>query len=166
MTQITLQGKPAHTIGNLPAVGATAPDFTATKIDLSDVSLKNYAGKKIILSLFPSVDTGTCASAMRRFNEAANQLKNTVILCISADLPFAQKRFCGAENLENVIPLSVFRHPELGKAYGVTITDSPLAGLLSRAIVVIDETGKVQYTQQVTEIADEPDYVAALAACK
>jgi thioredoxin-dependent peroxiredoxin len=164
MTQITLQGNPINTIGRLPALGSTAPDFTATKIDLSDVSLKDYAGKKIILNIFPSVDTGTCATAMRHFNEAANQLDNTVILCVSADLPFAQKRFCGAENLQNVIPVSIFRHTEFGKTYGVTIIDGPLSGLLSRAIVAIDKKGIVVYTEQVAEIANEPDYQSVLAA--
>ncbi len=164
MATITLQGKPIHTIGDLPKIGSQAPDFTLTKVDLSEVSLKDYAGKKIILSIFPSVDTGPCATAMRHFNETASKLKNAIILCVSADLPFAQKRFCGAEGLNNVIPVSAFRHTEFGKKYGVVITDGPLTGLLSRSVVVLDEKGKVVYTQQVAELSGEPDYQAALKA--
>ena len=164
MTTITLKGNPIHTIGTLPAVGSTAPDFTLTKTDLSDITLKTYAGKKVVLNIFPSLDTPTCATSVRHFNEAASKLNNTAILCISADLPFAQNRFCGAEGLTNVIPVSTFRHSEFGKNYGVTITDGPIAGLLSRAVVVLDETGKVLYTQQVPEIADEPNYADALKA--
>ncbi len=163
MSTITLQGNPIQTIGTLPAVGANAPAFTVTKTDLSDVSLQDFAGKKIVLNIFPSVDTGTCATSVRKFNTEASKLENTVVLCVSADLPFAQKRFCGAENLETVIPASVFRHSEFGKNYGVTITSGPIAGLLSRAVVIIDEQGKVIYTQQVPEITIEPDYQAALA---
>lgn len=162
MATIMLQGKPVQTVGTLPKIGTTAPDFKLTKIDLSEVSLKNYLGKKVILSIFPSVDTGTCAAAMKHFNESATNEKDVVVLCISADLPFAQKRFCGAEHLKNVIPLSSFRHPEFGKTYGVTIVDGPLAGLLARAVIVINETGKVIYEQLVIEITQEPDYAAAL----
>ena len=164
MASITVQGKPLQTVGTLPGVGTSAADFTVTKTDLSEITLKDYAGKKVVLSIFPSVDTGTCATAMRQFNEKANQLKNTVILCISADLPFAQKRFCGAEGLTNVIPASTFRHPDFGKKYGVTISEGPLAGLLSRAVVVLDEKGKVIYTEQVSELSAEPNYDAALNA--
>jgi thiol peroxidase len=164
MATITLKGNPIHTIGNLPTTNSQAPDFTLTKIDLSDISLKDYSGKKIVLNIFPSLDTPTCATSVKRFNEEANNLNGTIVLCVSADLPFAQKRFCGAENLERVIPVSVFRSPDFGKQYGVTIIDGPLAGLLSRAVIIIDEKGKVIYTQQVAEIAEEPDYVAALKA--
>ena len=158
MTLITFRGQPLHTVGSLPKVGTKAPDFTVTKTDLGEVNLENYHGKKIVLNIFPSLDTPTCAAAMQRFNQIAEQSPNVLILCISADLPFAQKRFCSAEHLENVIPASVFRHHQFGKDYGVTIADGPLAGLLSRAVVVIDESGNVIYTQQVPEITDEPDY--------
>lgn len=164
MTTITAQGKPVHTIGELPQVGSHAPEFIVTKTDLSEVSLKNYVGKKIILNIFPSVDTATCATAMAKFNQYANDLTNTLVLCVSADLPFAQKRFCGIEHLENVEPASIFRHPSFGKDYGVTIIDGPLKGLLSRAVVVIDENGKVLYAEQVKELAHEPNYAAAIAA--
>lgn len=161
MATITLQGTPFSTIGNLPAVDSTAPLFTVTKTDLSELMLKTCLGKKVVLNIFPSVDTGTCAAAMRRFNELANQLPSTVVLCISADLPFAQKRFCGIEKLERIIPASTFRHSDFGKNYGVMITEGPLAGLLSRAVVIIDEKGKILYTQQVLELSQEPDYDAA-----
>lgn len=164
MSTITFQGSPVHTIGKLPAIGTQAPDFTVTKTDLSEIRLKNYLGKKIVLNIFPSLDTQTCASAMLRFNEIANNHNNVLILCISVDLPFAQKRFCNAEHLENVQPVSVFRHPSFGESYGVTITDGPLEGLLSRAVVILDEAGKVSYTQQVTELSNEPDYNAINAA--
>ncbi len=164
MASITLQGKPFHTVGDLPKVGSQAPDFTLTKMDLADINLKSFQGKKIILSIFPSVDTGTCANAERHFNERANQLHNTVALCVSADLPFAQKRFCAAEGLENIIPASTFRHPEFGKLYGVAFADGPLLGLLSRSVVVIDEKGKIIYTQQVPETTNEPDFDAVFAA--
>lgn len=166
MTTITLKGNPIQTIGSLPAVGTEAPDFTLTKTDLSELSLKDCLGKKIVLSIFPSVDTPTCATAMRHFNEEATKLNNTLVLCISADLPFAQNRFCAADGLKAVIPLSVFRHPDFGKKYGVTITDGPVAGLLSRAVIVLDEQGKVIYTQQVAELSAEPDYAPVLAALR
>lgn len=164
MTKITLKGNPVNTVGTLPAKGQMAPDFKATKTDLSETSLQDFKGKKIILNIFPSLDTPVCATSVRKFNESASQLKNTVVLCISADLPFAQARFCGAEGLKNVIPLSVFRHSEFGKNYGVTIVDGPLAGLLSRAVVVIDENGNIAYNEQVSEITKEPDYQVALTA--
>jgi thiol peroxidase len=135
-----------------------------TKTDLSEISFADLKGKNIILNIFPSIDTPTCAMSVRKFNESANKLNNTVILCVSADLPFAQKRFCGAENLTNVMPVSVFRHPEFGKNYGVTLVDGPLAGLLSRVVVIIDAAGNITYTQQVAEITEEPNYPAALAA--
>jgi thioredoxin-dependent peroxiredoxin len=158
MATITLKGSPIETVGFLPKVGTQAPDFTVTKTDLSEIKLKNYLGKKILINIFPSLDTETCATAMKRFNEIASQFQNILILCISADLPFAQNRFCTANHLENVQPVSVFRHTEFGKDYGVLIKDGPLAGLLSRAALVVDEHGKVIYTQQVQEITEEPDY--------
>lgn len=164
MAKITLKGNPIHTLSSLPVVGGHAPDFTATKSDLSEVSLKDFKDKKIILNIFPSLDTPTCANSVRKFNEKAAQLDNVVVLCISADLPFAQNRFCSTEGINNVIPLSIFRHPEFGKKYGVTITDGPLAGLLSRAVLIMDEKHKVIYEQQVPEIVDEPNYEAALKA--
>ncbi|MGB5604635.1 MAG: thiol peroxidase [Gammaproteobacteria bacterium] len=162
MTTITLDGKEIHTVGDLPAVGSTAPAFTLTNAELGDSSLADYAGKKIVLNIFPSIDTGVCAESTRRFNTAAGSLDNTVVLCISADLPFALSRFCGAENLDNVITLSTFRNSEFGDDYGVRITDSPIAGLMSRAVIVIDENGAIVHTEQVPEIAQEPDYDAAL----
>jgi thiol peroxidase len=164
MTAITLKGTTINTSGTLPKAGTKAPELTLTKNDLTDFTLKDCQGKRTILNIFPSVDTGTCASSVRHFNEAATKLDNTLVLCISADLPFAQKRFCGAENINNVITLSSFRHPEFGKTYGLTITDGPLSGLLSRCVMVLDEQGKVLYTEQVQEITEEPDYDAALKA--
>lgn len=166
MTTITLKGNPIHTIGELPKLNTQAPSFTLTKGNLTETTLKDYAGKKVILNIFPSLDTATCATSVRQFNAKANTLENTQILCISADLPFAQNRFCTTENLENVIPLSTFRHPDFGKNYGLTITDGVLAGLLSRAIVVLNENGMVIHTEQVPEIADEPNYEAALSALR
>ena len=162
MAHITFQGNPVETVGELPKTGATAPDFSLTKTDLSDVLLSNFKGKQIILNIFPSIDTSVCAASVRRFNEEAGKLDNTVVLCISADLPFAHNRFCEGEGLKDVIPLSVFRSRNFGKDYGVEITEGPLAGLMSRAIVIIDVTGKVVYTEQVPEIAKEPDYGTAL----
>ena len=162
MTQITLQGNPINTVGNLPATGTEAPDFKLTKTDLSDVSMADFAGKRLILNIFPSIDTDICAMSVRRFNAEAEKLNNTSVLCISADLPFAQGRFCGAEGLDRVITLSMMRDQKFGADYGLTIADGPLAGLLSRAIVVIDEKGKVIYNEQVPEIAQEPDYTTAL----
>ncbi len=164
MASITLKGNPVNTVGELPATGNSAPGFTGVKTDLSECSLSDLTGKKVVLNIFPSIDTGVCAASARHFNEAAGSLNNTVVLCVSADLPFALDRFCGAEGLENVVPVSVFRNPEFGSEYGVTIADGPLAGLLSRAVVVIDESGKVAYTEQVPEITQEPNYEAALAA--
>lgn len=167
MATITLKGKPINTVGTLPKQGSVAPDFVLTKVDLSEIKTADVRGKKTILNIFPSLDTPVCAASVRKFNEAASQLgNNLVVLCISADLPFAQSRFCGAEGLKNVIPASTFRHPEFGKQYGVTLIDGPLQGLMARAIVVLDATGQVIYTQQVAEITDEPDYAAALAVVK
>ncbi len=164
MAQITLKGNPINTIGSLPEVGSKAADFNLVKDDLSTKTLNDYAGQKLILNIFPSLDTGTCAASVRRFNAEASNLENTTVLCISRDLPFAQARFCGAEGLKDVHNLSDFRTGDFGKDYGLQIIDGPLAGLESRAIVIIDETGMVTYTQQVSEIVDEPDYESALAA--
>lgn len=162
MTTITLQGNPIETIGNLPAVGSDAPAFSLVKTDLSEISLSDFADKTVVLNIYPSVDTGICAASTRRFNEIASANPNVAVLCISADLPFAHGRFCGAEGLENVISLSTFRNADFGKDYGVVITTGPLTGLMSRAVVVIKD-GKVAYTEQVPEIAQEPNYEAALA---
>ena len=164
MAQITLQGNPVQTVGNLPAVGMEAPSFKLVKTDLSEASMKDFAGKKIILNIFPSLDTSVCAASVRRFNKEAGESPDTVVLCISADLPFAHQRFCETEGLNDVIPLSVFRSPEFGRDYGVTITSGPLAGLMSRAVVIIDKSGEVAYTEQVPEITQEPDYDASLLA--
>jgi thiol peroxidase len=162
MSQITLQGNPVQTIGSLPAVGMPAPSFELVKSDLSEANLQDFGGKNIILNIFPSLDTSVCAASVRRFNKEAGEAPDTVVLCISADLPFAHKRFCEAEGLNDVIPLSVFRSPEFGRDYGVTFTSGPLTGLLSRAVVIIDRSGKVAYTEQIPEIGQEPDYDAAL----
>ncbi|MBF0353023.1 MAG: thiol peroxidase [SAR324 cluster bacterium] len=164
MANIALKGNPVETIGTLPVKGSKAPDFSLVNTDLADVSLANFAGKKVILNIFPSVDTGVCAASVRRFNADISAKANTVVLCISADLPFAHKRFCGAEGLNNVISLSMMRSKNFGKDYGVLMTTGPLQGLLSRAVVVIDTTGNVVYTEQVPEITQEPNYAAALAA--
>lgn len=162
MATITLQGNAIETVGNLPAVGSDAPAFSLPNTSLEAVSLGDFAGKTVILNIYPSVDTGICAASTRRFNEIARD-NGVTVLNVSADLPFAHGRFCGAEGLENVVSLSVFRNPEFGNDYGVTITSGALAGLLSRAVVVIKD-GKVAYTEQVPEIVQEPDYAAALAA--
>jgi len=164
MAQITLQGNTIHTSGELPQVGTQAKDFQLVKNDLSVASLSDFKGSKVVLNIFPSVDTGTCAASVRKFNEKASNLENTKVLCISRDLPFAQARFCGAEGLSNVINLSDFRDGNFGKEYGLTIADGPLAGLHSRVVIVIDENGVVQYSEQVPEIVDEPNYDNALAA--
>jgi thiol peroxidase len=166
MAQVTFKGNSLRTAGTLPGVGSIAPDFTVVKDDLSPVSLAQYKGKKLVLNIFPSIDTSVCASSVRRFNVDAAKLNNTVVLCISRDLPFAQKRFCAAEGINNVITGSEYRDSSFSDAYGVRILDGPLAGLLSRAVVVINEQGKVLYTEQVSEITQEPDYDKALAAVK
>ena len=166
MAKITLKGNAIETIGTLPAKASAAPNFALVKTDLSEVTLANYKGKKIVLNIFPSIDTPVCAASVRQFNKTAGELTNTVVLCISADLPFAHTRFCETDGLKNVESLSVFRSNAFGKDYGVTITTGPIAGLLSRAIVIIDADGKVIYTEQVPEIAQEPNYDAALAALK
>ena len=166
MAEIMLKGKKIHTAGALPAVGAPAPDFKLTKGDLSDVSLGDFAGKKLLLNIVPSVDTGVCAASARRFNTEAIALPGTVVLTISNDLPFAQGRFCEVEGLKNVVMLSQLRDRAFGRAWGAEIVDGPLAGLLSRAVVVLDAGRKVVYTEQVPDIAQEPDYGKALAAVK
>jgi thioredoxin-dependent peroxiredoxin len=164
MAQITFKSNPIHTAGSLPKAGEMAYDFTLTKSDLSPVSLGEFRGKKVVLNIFPSIDTPVCAASVRRFNEEAGKLANTVVLCISRDLPFAQGRFCGAEGLKNVITASEYKDSRFSDAYGVRIVDSPLAGLLSRAVVVVNEGGKVIYAEQVPEISQEPDYAKALQA--
>ena len=166
MSTITLKGTLIHTAGTLPAIGATAADFKLTKTDLSDVSLKDFSGKKIVLNIFPSIDTGICAASARRFNKEASTLQNTVVICVSKDLPFAHKRFCEAEGLTNVVPTSAIRDDSFARGYGVNITDGPMAGLFSRAVVIIGEDGKVKYSEQVPEIVHEPNYEAALNALK
>lgn len=164
MAQTALRGNAVNTSGDLPAVGAAAPGFNLTKTDLSPLGSGDLSGKKVLLNIFPSVDTPTCATSVRTFNERAAGLDNTEVVCVSADLPFAQGRFCGAEGIENVTTGSTFRNPEFLSDYGVGMVDGPLAGLCARAVVVIGEDGNVAYTQLVPEIADEPDYDAALAA--
>ncbi len=164
MAQITLKGNPINTCGDLPAVGSKAPDFSLTKSDLSDVSLKDFAGKKKILNIVPSLDTPVCQTSMRQFNEKAASAGDNAIITISRDLPFAQKRFCETEGIDKVIAAAELRNRDFGSAYGVEITDGPLAGVLARAIVVIDESDNVTYCELVPEIAQEPNYDAALAA--
>ena len=164
MVSITLGGNSINTSGELPKVGSLAPSFSLVKNDLSMATLTDFAGSKLVLNIFPSIDTGTCATSVRKFNESASGLSNTKVLCISRDLPFAQKRFCGAEGLENVENLSDFNTGKFGKDYGLEITDSVLAGLHSRVVIVLDENGVVKYAEQVPEIADEPNYEAALAS--
>ena len=164
MAKLTLHGNAINSLGDLPAANSSAPNFTLTKGDLSPATLSNYQGKKVVMNIFPSVDTGTCATSVREFNREAAALNNTAVLCISKDLPFAQARFCGAEGIENVEMLSDFRDGNFGKAYGLEFTDGPLQSLHSRAIVVLNEEGNVLYTEQVQEIVDEPNYKAALAA--
>lgn len=163
MASITLGGNSIHTSGELPKVGSKAIDFNLVKTDLGTASLADFTGTRVVLNIFPSIDTGTCATSVRKFNEKASALENTKVLCISRDLPFAQKRFCGAEGLENVINLSDFKEGLFGKNYGLEITDGPLAGLHSRVVVVLDENGTILHTEQVNEIADEPNYEAALS---
>lgn len=164
MAQITLGGSPIQTVGDLPAAGAAAPAFHLAGADLSTIDSDSFAGGRVVLNIFPSIDTAVCAMSVRKFNEAAAGLDNTTVLCVSADLPFAAARFCGAEGLDRVKTASTFRSPEFGNDYGVTITDGAFAGLLARAVVVVDTDGSVLYDQLVSEIADEPDYDAAIAA--
>ena len=162
MATINFKGNPIHTVGELPSVGSQAPTFSLTGTDLNDVTPESYAGKKLILNIFPSIDTAVCATSVRKFNAEASKLENTLVLCISDDLPFAHKRFCGAEGLDKVISLSEMRNRDFGQAYGVRMTDGPLAGLLARSVVALDETGKVIYNQMVSDVTKEPDYAAAL----
>lgn len=163
-TTVTLRGNPIHVDGTLPTVGSTAPALKLTTVTLADVSLSDYAGKRKVLNIVPSLDTPTCATSARKFNESANKLANTAVLVVSADLPFAAKRFCELEGLKNVAHLSTFRAPQFSKAWGVAMTDGPLAGLTARAVVVLDENDKVIHSEMVAEIAQEPDYEAALKA--
>jgi thiol peroxidase len=163
MAIITLKGSNINTLGNLPAVGSKAKDFTLVGTDLSDKKLSDYQGKNIILNIFPSVNTGVCASSVRKFNEEAASLQNTVVLCISKDLPFAQSEFCAAQGIQNVEMLSDFR-TNFGEEYGVQMADGPLKGLLSRSVVAINAAGDIVYEEQVPEITQEPDYSAALKA--
>ncbi|MFW6277272.1 MAG: thiol peroxidase [Prolixibacteraceae bacterium] len=166
MAQVTLKGNTINTVGELPKKGEKVKDFTLVKTDLSRVSLNDFKAPKLVFNIFPSLDTGTCAASVRRFNEAATELKDTEVLCISRDLPFAQARFCGAEGIENVVTLSDFDTGQFGKDYGLEIADGPLKGLHSRVVIVLDQDRKVIYTEQVPEIVDEPDYDAALNALK
>lgn len=166
MATITLKGNPVHTSGTLPAMGSRLPDFRLTRSDLSDASLADFKGKALILNIVPSLDTGTCAASARAFNKRIKELGGALVLTVSRDLPFAQKRFCEAEGIDTVITLSELRDRSFGEAYGATMLDGPLAGLLSRAVVVADPSGRVVYAEQVPEIASEPDYAAALAAAK
>lgn len=164
MATVTLGGNPLHTNGEIPQKGTKASNFELVTADLATNTLESYTGKKLILNIFPSIDTGTCAASVREFNKRAASLSNTKVLCISKDLPFAQKRFCGAEGIENVETLSDFRNGEFGKKYGLELTDGPLQGLHARAVVVLNENHEVLYSQLVPEIKDEPDYDSALNA--
>lgn len=164
MASVTLGGNPVHTNGDLPAVGSNAPAFSLVGNDLSEVRLADHAGKNVVLSIFPSIDTATCATSVRTFNEKAASLDDTVVLNVSADLPFAQSRFCGAEGIDNVATASTFRNSEFAEQYGVKLVDGPLQGLCARAIVVVGTDGNVKYTELVPEIAQEPDYEAALSS--
>ena len=166
MTTITLDGTPISTIGDIPKNGSKAPDFQLTATDLSKKLLSDFHGFTLLLNIFPSVETGTCSTSVRSFNKSAADMENTKVLCISRDLPFAQNRFCGAEGIENIIMLSDFADGNFGKTYGLEISDSAFANLLSRAVIVINPEGNISYTEQVSEIANEPDYEAALAAIK
>lgn len=165
MVTVTLKGNEVHTTGELPKIGELAPDFALVASDLSEKKLADYKGQRVVLNIFPSVDTGTCAMSVRVFNQKASDLKNTVVLCISKDLPFALSRFCAAEGLEKVVTLSAFRS-DFGQTYGLEFLDGPLKGLLSRVVVIIDENGKIIYQEQVLEISKEPNYDAALTALK
>jgi len=163
MAEVTLRGNPIHTVGDLPTVGTAAPSFALTGAGLGDVGSGDFSGRAVVLNIFPSIDTPTCATSVRTFNQRAAEREGVTVLCVSKDLPFAQARFCGAEGIENVTTASAFRS-SFGDDYGVTMTDGPLAGLLARSVVVIGADGNVAYTQLVGEIAEEPDYDAALAA--
>lgn len=164
MSQVTMMGNPIEVIGNFPKQGEQVNGLTFTNKDLSDVTFADFAGKRKVLNIFPSIDTGVCATSVRTFNQRAAALNNAVVLCISADLPFAQARFCGAEGIENVVNLSTFRHKETHDVLGVNITTGPIAGLTARAVIVLDENNHVLYSELVSEIKNEPNYDAALAA--
>lgn len=164
MTQVTLKGNPVEVAGNFPQAGQQAPAFSLVAKDLADTTLEQFAGKRKVLNIFPSVDTPTCATSVRTFNQEANDLNNTVVLCISADLPFAQNRFCGAEGLSNVVSLSTMRGAQFLKDYGVALSSGPLAGLAARAVIVLDENNTVLHSELVSEIAQEPNYAAAKAS--
>jgi thiol peroxidase len=166
MAQVTLRGNPVQVEGTLPETGSAAPAFSLTAVDMSQATLETFAGKRKVLNIFPSVDTPTCATSVRKFNAEANTLNNTVVLCISSDLPFAQKRFCGTEGLDNVLSLSDFRDAHFAVDYGVSLTDGPLQGLTARAVVVLDENNNVLHSELVSEIGEEPNYEAALAVLK
>lgn len=161
---VICRGQESHTSGPMVKVGQQAPDFQATNAEMKDINLSSFKGKRVILNIFPSLDTPTCAMSVRQFNARASELENTVVLCLSMDLPFAQSRFCTIEGLNNVVPLSVFRSDDFVKEYGIQLADGPLKGLMARAVIVIDENGKVRYTQLVSEVSNEPDYEAALQA--
>lgn len=161
MSTITLKGNEIHTAGDLPANGTDLSSIKLTGLDLADFSIGDHKGKKVVLNIFPSIDTGICAMSVRKFNEEVANMDNTAVICVSKDLPFAQKRFCGAEGIENVVMGSDFRHGDFSKHVDIDIIDGPMAGTMSRAIIVLDENGKVTYTEQVPEIAQEPDYEAA-----
>ncbi len=166
MATTHFKGQPIKTAGDLPALGKTAPDFILTKTDLSESRLSDYKGQNVVLNIFPSLDTPVCAASVRKFNEQASSLPNAAVLCISADLPFAHKRFCEVEGINNVVMLSTFHHPEFGKEYGVVLIEGPLSGLMSRAVILIDSNGNVFYTQQVSEITQEPDYESVIEQLK
>ncbi len=166
MASITLGGNPVNTIGELPSLNTKAASFTMTKADLTNATLEDYKGKKVLMNIFPSIDTGVCATSVRKFNEDAANLENTVVLCISKDLPFAQKRFCGAEGIENIEMLSDFKTGAFGKDYGLEFVDGALEALHSRCVVALNGEGTVVYTEQVAEIGEEPNYEAALEALK
>ena len=166
METVFFKGTPCHTYGNIPAAGSTAPCFKLVNKDLADISSKDYAGKRIVLNVFPSLDTPVCAASVRRFNVEASKLDNTAVICVSMDLPFAMSRFCTAEGIENVTAASAFRSPEFAQQYGLQLIDGPLAGLLARAVIVMDENHKVIFSDLVEEITNEPDYEGAISVLR
>ena len=166
MATITFKGSTIHTVGDLPKIGSQAPEFTLTKTDLSEISSNDLKGKNVVLNIFVSIDTSVCQASVRKFNAEAEKLSNTVVLCVSKDLPFAHNRFCGAEGLKNVVPASDFKNLSFSEKYGVKISDGPVAGLMSRAVVVLNDKGTVVYTEQVPEVTTEPNYENALKALK
>lgn len=164
MATVTLKGNNINTIGDLPEIGSKAPDFLLTANNLSTQTLSDFEGSKVVLNIFPSIDTGTCAQSVRTFNKEASEMENTKVLCVSRDLPFAQARFCGAEGIANIIMLSDYNGGSFGKSYDLEFTNGPLIGLHSRCVIVLDENGIVKYTEQVSETTEEPNYKAALNA--